>query len=57
MKLWTTALRYADASAQISDDDLDFVRFVEDASNVGWVKRLEKQLEHLGMSGRCNIYQ
>ena len=57
MKLWTTALRCADASAQISDDDLDFVRFVEDASNVGWVKRLEKQLEHLGMSGRCNIYQ
>lgn len=43
---WEEVLRYADAGVEIfdreTDDDLDFVRFVEDASNDAWKKRLEE---------------
>ena len=43
---WEEILRYADAGVKIfddeTDDDLDFVRFVEDASNDIWEKRLEE---------------
>jgi len=43
---WDEVLRYADAGVEIfdqeTDDDLDFVRFIEDASNESWEKRLEK---------------
>lgn len=43
---WDEVLRYADAGVEIfdqeTDDDLDFVRFVEDASNEKWQKRLEE---------------
>jgi len=43
---WDEVLRYADAGVEIfdqeTDDDLDFVRFVEDASNDMWQKRLEE---------------
>ncbi len=43
---WDEVLRYADAGVEIfdreTDDDLDFIRFVEDASNESWKKRLEE---------------
>jgi len=43
---WDEVLRYADAGVEIfdreTDDDLDFVRFVEDASNDSWKNRLEE---------------
>lgn len=43
---WDEVLRYADAGVEIfdreTDDDLDFIRFVEDASNECWKKQLEE---------------
>ena len=43
---WDEVLRYADAGVEIfdreTDDDLDFIRFVEDSSNECWKKRLEE---------------
>jgi hypothetical protein len=43
---WDEVLRYADAGVEIfdeeTDDDLDFVRFVEDASEETWEERLRE---------------
>lgn len=43
---WDEVLRYADAGVEIfneeTDDDLDFVRFIEDASGEIWENRLRE---------------
>ena len=45
---WDEVLRYADAGVEIfdaeTDNDLDFVRFVEDASEELWRERLEETI-------------
>lgn len=45
---WDTVLRCADAGVEIfdeeTDDDLDFVRFIEDASTATWQDRLEETI-------------
>jgi hypothetical protein len=45
---WEDVLRYADAGVKIfdkeTDDDLDFVRFIEDASTEKWQERLEETI-------------
>ncbi|NLV10689.1 hypothetical protein GOC74_12215 [Halomicrobium mukohataei] len=45
---WEEVLRYADAGVEIfdaeTDDELDFVRFVQDASDDRWQQRLEETI-------------
>jgi hypothetical protein len=52
---WEEILRYADAGVEIfdeeTDDDLDFVRFIEDASAEKWEQRLEETIGTTGDVG------
>jgi hypothetical protein len=45
---WEEVLRFADAGVEIideeTDEDLDFVRFIEDASTIKWQERLKETI-------------